>query len=188
MNNGIKLMFALSIGAALGSLVTWKVVKTKYEQIAQEEIDSMEEYYKELYSNTSSDDTESEPEPETPVEEPKSKADIRSLATIVSELGYKETKEEVEDVSSPHVISPEEFATMEDYETVDLTYYADGVLTDDMDEPIEDLEGTVGKDFASHFGEFEDDSVHVRNDRLRVDYEILAVTRNYADIIDKGRI
>lgn len=33
------IMFA--VGAAVGSAVTWKLVKTKYEQIAQEEIDSV---------------------------------------------------------------------------------------------------------------------------------------------------
>ena len=40
----IKGMIFLA-GGAIGSLVTWKLVKTKYEQIADEEIDSMREYY-----------------------------------------------------------------------------------------------------------------------------------------------
>ena len=34
-----------AIGAAIGSAVTWKLLKTKYEQIAQEEIDSVKEEY-----------------------------------------------------------------------------------------------------------------------------------------------
>lgn len=40
------LMFAA--GAAIGSAVAWKLVKTKYEQIAQEEIDSVKEEYANL--------------------------------------------------------------------------------------------------------------------------------------------
>ena len=32
-------------GVAIGSLATWKLVKTKYEQIAQEEIDSVKEAF-----------------------------------------------------------------------------------------------------------------------------------------------
>ena len=35
-------------GAAIGSLVTWKVVETKYARIAQEEIDSVKEEYKRI--------------------------------------------------------------------------------------------------------------------------------------------
>ena len=186
MKNGIKLMFALSVGAAIGSVVTWKVIKTKYQQIAEEEIESVREYYETLYSEKESV-IDVEPDQETPAEVSVSKADVRSLATRVSELGYN-PEEEVEDVNGPYVISPEEFATLEDYETVELTYYANGVLTDDTDDPIEDIEGTVGSDFASHFGEFEDDSVHIRNEMRRTDYEILAVSRNYTDVTDEGRI
>lgn len=37
--------FIFVAGAAIGSAVTWKVVKTKYEQIAQEEIKSVKEEY-----------------------------------------------------------------------------------------------------------------------------------------------
>lgn len=44
------LMFA--VGAAVGSAVTWKFVKTKYEQIAQEEIDSVKDEYANLMQKT----------------------------------------------------------------------------------------------------------------------------------------
>lgn len=37
--------FIFVAGAAVGSAATWKIVKTKYEQIAQEEIDSVKEEY-----------------------------------------------------------------------------------------------------------------------------------------------
>ena len=82
----------------------------------------------------------------------------------------------------PYVISPDEFGNEFDYEEVSLTYYADGVLTDDQDNIIEDVEGLVGLDSLNHFGEYEDDSVFVRNDALQTDYEILADLRNYSDV------
>ena len=69
----------------------------------------------------------------------------------------------------------------EDYETVSLTYYADGVLTDEFGNVIEDVEGMVGKESLTHFGEYEEDSVFVRNDSLKTDYEILRDTYNYSD-------
>lgn len=46
MNKTLCNVLLVAAGAAIGSLVTWKVVKTKYEQIAQEEIDSVKEEYK----------------------------------------------------------------------------------------------------------------------------------------------
>lgn len=62
------LMFA--VGAAVGSAVTWKFVKTKYEQIAQEEINSVKDEYANLMRKTrdmlkaSVADDEDEPEVE----------------------------------------------------------------------------------------------------------------------------
>ena len=87
---------------------------------------------------------------------------------------------------APYIITPDEFGEFDDYETISLTYYADGVLTDDMDEPIEDVDGLVGVDSLSHFGEYEDDSVFVRNDRMKADYEILSDLRNYSDIKEQN--
>ena len=86
----------------------------------------------------------------------------------------------------PYIISPEEFDTEDGYDTVSLTYYTDGVLTDDDNNVIEDIENTVGEDFAKHFGEYEDDSVFVRNERLMTDYEILMDYRPFNDVVATG--
>ena len=40
--------FIFTAGAAIGSVVTWKVIKTKYEQISNEEIESVREEYQRL--------------------------------------------------------------------------------------------------------------------------------------------
>lgn len=52
MNKKIFGAIMFAVGAAIGSAVTWKVVKTKYEQIAQEEIDSVKEEYTNLMQKT----------------------------------------------------------------------------------------------------------------------------------------
>ena len=49
------------------------------------------------------------------------------------------------------------------------------------DNIIEDVEGTVGTDSLTHFGEYEDDSVFVRNDEKQIDYEILLDSDKYYD-------
>ena len=162
-----------SVGATIGSVITWKLVKTKYERIAQEEIDSVKEVY--------SKKIQKEVEMET-YKTMSSKYDTASNECIESD--NKDEEEEKDDMitDGPYVISPDEFGNEFDYEEASLTYYADGVLTDDQDNIIEDVDGLVGLDSLNHFGEYEDDSVFVRNDALQTDYEILADLRNYSDV------
>ena len=47
-------LFIFVAGAAFGSFVTWKLLRDKYEQIAQDEIDSV----KEVFSKKDSSDNE----------------------------------------------------------------------------------------------------------------------------------
>jgi hypothetical protein len=109
----------------------------------------------------------------------------------VDDLGYSgnlsvnedDEEKEMDDTREPYVIMPDQFSEYADYDTISLTYYADGVLADDMDDVIEDIDEVVGEDSLNHFGEFEDDSVYVRNDERKCDYEILRDNRNYADVV-----
>lgn len=93
----------------------------------------------------------------------------------------EEEKEPMKD-ENPYVISPDQFGELDDYETCSLTYYADGVLTDDTNTVIDNVDEVVGTDSLTHFGEYEDDSVFVRNDRHECDYEILLDNRRFSDI------
>ena len=86
--------------------------------------------------------------------------------------------------AGPYVIPPEQFGDDEEYEQISLTYYADGVLADENDEVIEDVEDAVGIDSLNHFGEYEDDSVFVRNDARKCDYEILLDQRTYSEVVE----
>lgn len=46
----------------------------------------------------------------------------------------------------------------------------------------DDIEETIGSDALNHFGEYEDDSVFVRNETLDKEYEILMDTRRFSDV------
>lgn len=184
MKSILSNVFIFAVGAAIGSAVTWKFVKTKYERIAQEEIDSVKEVFgRRRDTNIVEDD----------IEEVTEADDKKVVEEIITSAGYvnysKFDKSEVKNVTNntnekkPYVIPPDEFDELDGYEVISLTYYADGVLTDDYNEPIEDVEATVGRDSLTHFGEYEDDSVFVRNDTLMIDYEILADMRNYSDVV-----
>lgn len=188
MKDTLSKLFIFVAGAGLGSVATWKILKSKYDKIYEEEIAEAKEYYKNLYSE------ESEPteEVEEKVEETLTtvsyqKPDLKQYYNMILEQGYSaeeetNTNEEEAAIERPYVISPEEFDEY-GYDTISLTYYADGVLTDDGDEPIDDIDDIVGLESLNHFGEYEDDSVFVRNDRLKCDYEILLDPRKYYDII-----
>ena len=86
------------------------------------------------------------------------------------------------EVDKPYVISPEEFGEFDNYEQISLTYYDDGYLADDMDDLVEDVEDIIGWELLNHIGEYEEDAIHIRNDSLKTDYEILRVMDRYSDI------
>lgn len=175
-NTSLSKVVIFAAGAAIGSAVTWKLLYNRYEQRLEEEIDS----YKEARSRR---ERVKEEESDIPEEDPEiSRAEYEE---IIKEAGYatqSEIEEENDDVEEPYVISPDEFDELDSYNTVSLTYYEDGVLTDDDNEIVEDIAGTVGKNFARHFGDYEEDAVHIRNDSRKCDYEILRDSRRYSDI------
>ena len=82
-------------------------------------------------------------------------------------------------MEKPYVISPEEYGEIDDYNLYSYTYYADKVLADEYNEPIEDVDSIIGLESLKHFGEYGDDSVYVRNDELKADYEILLDDEKY---------
>lgn len=186
-------VFIFTAGAAIGSAVTWNVLKTKYEQIANEEIESVKRHYKikEAGEQAAKGFEDGAKEIKESLDEygKDTRAMYESYTKRYSsdqdeKPETKVEKEEEENVEKPYVISPEEFGEIDEYETISLTLYDDGVLTDDDDNIIDDVEGTVGEDSLNHFGEYEEDSVFVRNDERRCDYEILLDARNYHDMYE----
>ena len=188
MNKTINFM-TFVLGVAVGSVVTWRYVEKKYEQIAQDEIDSV----KEVFSKRETEFTE-DTEVQIKADNAKKKPSVIEYAAWLRKRGYtnysdmvdekpEEVKEEPMSVDKPYVIAPEEFGELDDYETISLIYYADQILADDNDVIVDDIEDVVGFDSLNSFGEYEDDSVFVRNDRLKCDYEILLDQRKYSSVI-----
>ena len=54
-----------------------------------------------------------------------------------------------------------------------------------MEDIVDDFDEAVGADFASHFGEYEEDSVCVRNDARHCYYMILRDYRTHAEVLEK---
>ena len=199
MNKGLYFLTFI-LGAAGGSFVTYKLLKNKYEEIAQDEIDSVKEMYRNVQGDTELDKSENEDDdpfihdPKKMAEKSIDKPDIMEYSKKVEKLNYSgyskskisdklEVGPDPKDMGDPYVISPEEFGEDDTYDTINLTYYADGVVADENDEEVENVDGIIGLDSLETFGTYEDDSVHVKNDRLRAYYEILRDERNYEDVM-----
>ena len=223
MNKILINALAFSVGAAVSSVVTWKIVKTKYERKAKEEIDSVKEAYARKQTALTNEIEKAHKILETKIEQ----ANKAENSKIISNNGYAastkfdksvpmdeldrvfndlasasdeatstlhfltdvmegEAVKKKSDNDKIHVIPPEEFSEYDDYDVVSLTYYADGILTDEDDNIIENIDETVGKGSLNCFGEYEDDSVFVRNDATKTDYEILLDMRKYTDVVSIG--
>ena len=187
--------FAFAIGAAIGSFVTWKIVKTKYKRIADEEINSVKEVFARRYSEKMNKEkpNENTNQASLTLDETKQNANIQDDIAAYHELLDKLKYANI-DVDSliakiggstvtdgPFVISPDEFGEDPNYQTVSLTLYEDGVLTDDYDDIVVDVDDLVGEESLTHFGEYEDDSVFVRNESMQTDFEILRDLRTYKE-------
>ncbi len=184
---------AFIFGASIGSVVTWMYVKKKYEQLAKEEIDSVKEVFSKRETNDAMKEAKFNKQEEKP--------DLKMYAATVHENNYTnysntdskdETKKEVRKQDNgnekgyfAYVITPEEFGEFDDYEKVSLSYFDDQILADENLDIVDDVDETVGVDSLTHFGEYEDDSVFVRNDERKCDYEILLDHRDYEDVVRK---
>lgn len=212
MNNKVTNVIMLVLGASIGSLVTWKCLDNKYAKIAQEEIDSVKEAFAkhavEIAQYSGTEETESTEDAREKAELAKSKPDIseytvhiqnkekinynefssiraKTIATDVAVVEPIEIESDPEMPDKPYVIPPEDFGDIDGYETISLTYYSDKALADDRDQLVEDIELTVGFASLGSFGQYEDDSVFVRNHALKCDYEILLDHRKYSEVIGR---
>lgn len=186
-NNILSKVIIFTAGAAIGSGVTYLLIKDKCEKAAQEEIDKIVEEFanREPIEQVCEEVCESE----EPIEENEQETQ-EEYENIVENEGYtaygrdrSNKKEEKNDMKRPYVIEPEEYGE-NDYPTISLWYFeGDGVLTDNHQRKIiRNVDELVGEDFADHFGEYEDDSVFIRNDELEIDYEILRDERSFSEL------
>lgn len=188
----IKDTVILATGIGIGIGVVWYYFDKKYKDEMSKKIEEIMAESKQIKPVKS---TASElPAKVNTVDEVKStvtsvettKVNYSKLINKEKYVGDESTEnaEEETDYEKPYVISPLEFGDKEDegYTTVSLMFYSDGLLADDMGEVIENIDETVGVDSLNHFGEYEDDSVFVRNDRLKIDYEILLNNKRLVDV------
>lgn len=191
-------------GVAAGSFVTWRLLKEKYIRQTQEEINEVREHYRkkkesEEVTVDSNGATETNEKPDLIAYAAKltkkgyidytdPKSIVKATGDTIDAVVQKTNEESLDPVilndpsyQPPYIISPEDFAIDDEYTIVNLNYYIDGVLTDEDDNIVENVDDVVGLENLNHMGEYEDDALHIRNENYKCEYEILLSRRLYHD-------
>lgn len=194
MSNFWKTSLAFVAGAIVGGFVTKKYIE--YKSKINDEAE---------YEEYETQDTITEEENDTSVENEETSNDeikIRSVdddayKKLLAKLQYSAEKEaedfiermiprqdEVRDTSKPYNITPDEFEEIDEYDSDEYTYYADGYVTDSYGMPIsdEDILNTIGEDFDTYFGSYDDDQIWIRNERLRMDFSVVRDIDRFVDV------
>lgn len=126
MNNKVFGAVLFATGAVIGSVATWFAVKTKYEKIAQEEIDSVKVEFDQLVKNR--------------------KKEMEIYHRIMDAKKNEESKEDEESDSDSEYYSEEDDSeyeqTMIDYSNLTRNYSSSGDEDDESNE--NDKEGVEG--------------------------------------------
>lgn len=184
----VKGIFIFVIGVVSGTFVGAQIAKKKYEEIANEEIEEIRAYYKEKEQEIK--EVEEEPKAvEAPEEKTIEVEEREQYNNIIKRGNYMAVDEEEQNnvCDEAYPIDPSEFGNEGRNATETLTYFADGVLVNEVDEVVEDPDLVVGRHHIYIFNEFpEATCVYVRNDLDGTDYEILKDDWCWSDFNEKG--
>lgn len=201
----LYLAAGLAIGATASYIFTKTFEERKYEQLIEEEIQSVKDHYESKH-NEEADKPEldedlqdivgdlgySDDKMEEKLEALKVKArngwqdpeEQLYEGKVVVDLGFEPSPR---DPNVPYVINIEEFTDdNDDYDKLSVTYYeGDDVLADEGDGVIPEPSTIVGIDALTRFGDGSDDEhiVYVRNEKLASDFEIVRDARSYSSVV-----
>ena len=174
----MKGLFIFAAGVVAGAVAGAYLVKDKVMADAKQEIEEVREYYKSK-KETKKEEKPVEEKEETKVEEKEEYQEITRNYTNYNKI--EETPKQAAN-DMPYMINPEDFGEEEGYDTLTLTYFADGVLVDDVDDVIDDPDPVVGLENLKVFEEFNASAIYVRNDIWKTDFEILKDDWEWKDI------
>lgn len=192
----------LLLGAVGGGFAGYFYSKNKYLALAEKEIESVKKVYEKHFSNPLiSTSLPSDKEVNTvkitkPVPAPLIDPDKEIYQNYAGMYGgtngekpkvgsvkstIKTDKSSKKPVKTPYVITPDEYQ-LSDYESETLLWYSDKILTDADGNIIHNINDVIGPEALSTFGRYLDDTVYVRDDSKKIDYEIIWDARKYASV------
>ena len=185
----MKGLLIFAAGLAVGAVAGAVIVKNKVLADAKAEIEEVREYYRESRGVVEEVEEVKEvkevEKKEYELKDIQVKDEPKTGLTNYNQIAKMYTsKNEFQTpmYDDPFVIDPSEFGENPEYDTETLTYFADGVLVDDVDDVIDEPDIVVGLENLKIFEEFGATTVYVRNDIYKTDYEIIRDDWNYSDL------
>ena len=185
-------------GTVVGGLSAYFLTKKKYESIVEIELRDLRETYRrrteELFGQDRYDGPQSELVADQPfrerssldIQREKSAANINKPpirdytkyypSTDSDDIEIKEPVNYAPVDKDPYVISPDQFGAEPGYSESHYTLHPNGCITDDDDgEEIDDIPEILGSNWDKRIGEYEANTVQIRNERLMMDIEIVQI-------------
>ena len=183
----MKGLLIFAAGLAVGAVAGAVIVKNKVLADAKAEIEEVREYYRESRGQKDEhvEEVKEVEKKEYELKDIQIKDEPKTGLTNYSQITkmyMSKDEHQAPMYDDPFVIDPSEFGENPEYDTETLTYFADGVLVDDVDDVIEEPDIVVGLENLKVFEEFGATSVYVRNDIYKTDYEIIRDDWNYSDL------
>ena len=157
----MKGLLIFAAGLAVGAVAGAVIVKNKVLADAKAEIDEVREYYRESRGQKDEHVEEVKEVEKKEYElkdiqikdEPKTEKEHTNYNQI-AKMYTSKNEFQTPMYDDPFVIDPSEFGENPEYDTETLTYFADGVLVDDVDDVIEEPDIVVGLENLKVFEEF----------------------------------
>lgn len=173
-------------GGAVGAAITAKLVEKYYREAANQEIEDVVNYYqnkvKELENVEKGSEKKKVENGKTEKKAPPKKGNKNKVVDIIKTEEYVSDEEviptPIESITGIEIIDPVEYGEEDGFDAKSWMYWADGVLTNEHDEIVDEPESLIG-DALKHFGDIEEDSVYVRNRANNTDYEILRSEKEF---------
>ena len=185
----MKGLLIFAAGLAVGAVAGAVLVKNKVLADAKAEVEEVRKYYREsrgvVEEVEEKEEVKEVEKKEYELKDIQVKDEPKTGLTNYNQIAKMYTsKNEFQTpmYDDPFVIDPSEFGENPEYDTETLTYFADGVLVDDVDDVIEEPDIVVGLENLKVFEEFGATTVYVRNDIYKTDYEIIRDDWNYSDL------
>lgn len=157
------------IGAAVSYFITTNRCRTNIANELEEEYAEAKAAFERKY--------------EKRMGEPVIKKDIEEYKDLVS--NYESPIEDSDDISDNVAanivaITLDEFGTRDDYEQRILYCYDDGIIVDEREYVVDNNDQIGDIDPRDYFDD-ENESMYIRNDGLKIDFEIIHIEREYND-------
>lgn len=194
----IKEILLVAAGGAVGALVSWRILDRKYQNRLDVEIEAAKEHYKSKYEvflgeSVNLPDEFAVVENEEGVVQDiittsKNDDDVMEWAkklgteTFTDYTKSTDSSNDAKGVSKMkgiRMVSSEEYdsCTYDDAES--FTKYSDGVITDELDVPVDDLETLFGEDIVEEIANSDEDALYIIDEDNERVYEILKDSRPF---------